>query len=480
MQQQPGESTTDYVARVWTAEDTFHPEWFSTTDPPDSLEEPEGTGNEPGIDHKHIIISDGSWICPALLYELLSEVMHGRALPDAVAWDSRGLLESHEWPEDMLMAIHVISDGITLCLRELRAAAAALAERSGKKRGVEVLKRSLDTFSEASQEPEPEPDHPGVRPAAAHVVTPPLLTLIPLLPNEGLSPKVTDFTSRMAAVYSSVMAGQRPAGRLFRDDELTTYAFAWHRARSIRTARAALRREERIKGEQFDLDSLSGRAARWVLLTESVSLLGRWLKIPEASAAATLIGTALRSAYWLWLEDDDRAMSVLRCVLEQAARLRTWRLKPTKAAVLESRAETTPRDWLEAAGWKRLTALNRALGEMAHAKATSRWTGARELLAKFQMDVDDMEAIYTARGASIDFVAQLVAQELCAAMKNISSDIAEGLRQVFLHVDLDPEPTQTLEEQLDHIWSHRGASLGDGDFVRLPELWHGESTLHHC
>ncbi|RAO23956.1 hypothetical protein ONO23_06068 [Micromonospora noduli] len=472
LEQQPGESTAEYVARVWTAEDHFHPEWFSTEGLSDPLAEPEGEVREPSIDHKHVVISNGSEICPALLYELLSEVMHGRALLEAVSWDSNGMLQSEEWPDGMSVAVGVIVDAITLCLRELRAAVASLAERTGRDAAVEALRRSLDTFSEASRESESHEEAPNVQPAAPQVATPPLLTLMPLLPNEGLNPEVRQSVARLGAVYSAVMSGQRPAGRLFRDDELTTYTFAWHRARSIRAANAALDTEKRILGDQFNIDSLTGRATRWVLLTESVSLLGRWHQRPEASAAATLIGTALRSAYWLWLEDDDRAMSVLRCVLEQASRLRTWRIKPAKAAVLESRVETTPRDWLEAAGWKRLAALNRALGELAHTKSTSRWTGARELLAKFQMDVEDDKAIYTARGASIDFVAQLVAQELCAEMEEISPTISEKLCEVFLHVDLEPrQQAQTVEEQLDHIWNHRGVDLGISDFVKLPELW---------
>jgi hypothetical protein len=471
LQQRSGESTTEYVARIWTVKDDFNPEWFSTSDPPESLGEAEGEAGEPDIDHRHVVISDGSEICPAVLYELLSEIMHGRMLSDAIAWDSAGLLEFSEWPDDMFVAVGVVADAMTLCLRELRIAAAALSRRTGGDHAADGLMSSLDTFSQRSPEPEAQPEDHETWPAP-RVLTPPLTTLIPLLPNEGLSLEVVHAVSRLAAVYSSVLRGQRPAGRLFRDDELTTYAFAWHRARSIRTAKAALDAEKRMKGDEFDIDSLTGRASRWILLTESVSLLGRWHQRRESAAAATLIGTALRSSNWLWLEDDDRAMGVLRCVLEQTARLRTWRVKPAKAAVLENREETTPRDWIEAAGWKRLAALNKALGELAHTKSTSRWTGARELLARFQMNVDDRVAIYTARGASIDFVEQLVAQELCAEMKPISTTISEALIEVFGHVGWEMGlQGQTVEEQLDHIWSHRKASLGVSDFVNMPQLW---------
>jgi hypothetical protein len=62
----------------------------------------------------------------------------------------------------------------------------------------------------------------------------------------------------------------------------------------------------------------------------------RWSQqLRDLAAAAAVVSSSLRSAYWLWLEDDDRAMATLRCTLEQTARLRTWHLKPAKAATLE-------------------------------------------------------------------------------------------------------------------------------------------------
>src|SRR5665647_3936431 len=121
----------------------------------------------------------------------------------------------------------------------------------------------------------------------------------------------------------------------------------------------------------------------------------------RSSAAMLVIGSGIRSTQWLWLEDDDRAMAVLRCVLEQVARSRTWRLKPEKARLLEERSETTPRDWLENAGWRRLSPLNRALGEFAHVRPSRRWNAARALLASLQLDVDEDTAIFTARGAAL-------------------------------------------------------------------------------
>jgi hypothetical protein len=127
--------------------------------------------------------------------------------------------------------------------------------------------------------------------------------------------------------------------------------------------------------------------------------------------------------------------------------MRTWRLKPNKAELLETRPQTTPRDWLEAAGWKRLTTLNRALGEFAHTKPTSRWTGAHELLAKLQIDVARATAIFTARSASPDFVSNLVAHEVTATLAELSGGVTPVMVELLTYVGLDTsrrvEPLRT-------------------------------------
>ena len=229
----------------------------------------------------------------------------------------------------------------------------------------------------------------------------------------------------------------------------------------------ALKSEKEQLGENYSEGSLRGRATGWVLLTEAASLVGSWVTNAHAGDALSLIGSGLRSAYWLWLEDDDRSMSVLRSVLEQTSRSRAWRLKPTKAAELENRRQTTPRDWLEAAGWRRLTALNRALGEWAHVKETSRWLGARELLSELQLNADSESASYTARGASLDFVSLLVAKEVLAWCHEVSPTIANTLQAVFDGAHLT-DGEESLELTMNHIWRHRADDMGQPIFVEAP------------
>ncbi len=88
-------------------------------------------------------------------------------------------------------------------------------------------------------------------------------------------------------------------------------------------------------------------------------------------------------------------MGCLRCVVEQVARARTWRLRPDRARKIEANPNSTPRDWIEGAGWLRLSLLNRALGEFAHGSTQTNWHIARDALVAIQDAADNEEAQYT-------------------------------------------------------------------------------------
>ena len=114
---------------------------------------------------------------------------------------------------------------------------------------------------------------------------PPLYSLIPLTPHEGLSPPVVKLMSVWAAKYSAVLARRRPDGRLYRDDEIASLGFAWHRAGSMRAAIAAFEAEKRrVGGVAFNLDVLHGRETRWILVSEALALCGSWETAPQPAA----------------------------------------------------------------------------------------------------------------------------------------------------------------------------------------------------
>lgn len=461
LSQLPGESTLEYVARVWSTPDYFSERWFTSEEPAAAFVDDEaGRADEPATDHEHILLTDGSEVCPALLYGYMSELMHGRLLLDGPRWEADGLLEGETPPDELWVVIRVIADTITLCLRQVRLAALTIAAERRDAAVIQYLETPLDRFSSANHD-ESDPEEAAASSARSAIGeelrSPPMFTLAPLQPNEGLQPSQVAKAQEMSDIFEKALKG-RPARRLFRDDEMTTLAFSWHRNRSIKTAQRALDHESTIFGESFKDRSLSGRTVRWLVLGEAASLLSQWHPTPEQAAALAVVGSGIRSTHWLWLEDDDRAMAVLRCVFEQTARCRTWRIKRTKAARLEARASTTPRDWLEAAGWRRLAALNTALGEFAHVKSFTQWDIARELLTQFQRDADPEQARFTARGAAIEFVTMLVAEEVAASAGEVSPAIASRISEAFDHLNLLPDAHLSVEEQFNHIWAIRMTS----------------------
>jgi hypothetical protein len=469
--QEPGEPTINFIARVWSTPQQLSPmvrPHFDLLETESLADELEGVVShvEPEPDHLHVPLTDGREICPAVVYGYLSELIHGRQFPAAIRWSAGQLVEADGGVEPQAYgAVDLITDALALCIRQLRIAVLWLAQSTNSIPGRGALALSGDTFTEATAEEGLAP--PPINSPKRQLAKPPLPALMPLLPEEGLSRGPMGVLREGAYSFDSILAGWKPNGNYLRDDQLVCFNFMWHRYASATFALKALRWEKEHLGEDFNEASLQGRAGPWVLLTEAASLVGRWVTNAHVGNALSLIGSGLRSAYWLWLEDDDRSMSVLRSVLEQTSRSRAWRLKPTKAVELENRRQTTPRDWLEAAGLRRLTAMNRALGEFAHVKETSRWLGARELLSELQLNADPTSAIYTARGASLDFVSLLAAKEVLAWCEEVSPTIANTLQVVFASAQLT-DGEESLEFRMNHIWRHRADDMGQPIFVEAP------------
>lgn len=463
-----GESTDDFVARVWSAEDGLHRD--SVTSYP---REQAGSGDEvfslaePVFEHKHVTGLRGEEICPSIVYQHLSEMMHVRIAIGAIAWDADSLLRG-EVPEELQSAVRTVCGAVVLSLRQVRVALATMALENGDRRLATLLADPMDSFSFPMPSDADGPASGGVEETEAPSLAPvPLLSLAPLTPREGLRDDVVEQAERAASNYISVVRyGKRPAGHLYRDDELVVLSILWRRSRAARTALTGLERERVMLGDDFDERGLEDRSQRWILITEAASLFSVFAPNQEIRAASAAVGSGLRSAYWLWLEDDDRALSVLRCVLEQAARIRCWRKKPNKARRLEGRPQTTARDWIAESGWRRLAALNNSLGEFAHFTPNSRFRGARELLQQLHPDIDSELAPYLARGVSIDFVSHLAISEICLSMESVSSKLRARFSALFDDLGLETsDEAEYFERLFHHMWGLRGSSLGASDFV---------------
>lgn len=195
-------------------------------------------------------------------------------------------------------------------------------------------------------------------------------------------------------------------------------------------------------------------------------ILAVWLEGSPAGDATASCSSALRSAYWLWLEDDDRALAALRIVLEQSARMRTWTEKPDKAEKLAASPSTTPKDWVKAAGWNRLRALTKALGEFSHGHANVRFEGAREILEKIQAgDVDPDHSIHLARGHALDALTVLLLTESVNTASKVSTLIGDAFLDIVDDVVMSKEDLASRrEELLNRTLAQRDTPLGDYSF----------------
>lgn len=453
LSQGKGEATGDYLARAWTAFLSISSEDLeSDLSPMDSvsnLAEPDaGPVVEPSIDHAHAVLSDGTVICPAVIYSVLSEVLHARECLDITTWDAQGLLRPDEMPIDAAVAVGAVADAISLCLIQIGMATAAALRHAGDRNRAALLAdyRSWHhRFSQRDAEAEARewwtPSRIGGqqiprREKPSTAVVPELAAIMPLAPAEGLRPGVVAYLHARQREYGTLKDGVRPAGRLYRDDEMVTLVFDAHRYSATRFAQQSLAKEARIRGDSFDVRSLTHRGAVYILISELAGVSSVWTS-GTVSEALQNVSSTLRSAYWMWLEDDDRAMACLRSTLEQSARVMVSITKPSRATKLET-PETPPSRWVEAAGWGRLSLLNQALGEYVHAHRKLDPVGPRLLLDSLQMNAEfDEQSTATARGNALSLVAELAARSILVALARISPALEESATRMLEEVGVD-------------------------------------------
>jgi hypothetical protein len=384
----------------------------------------------------------------------LSEILHGRGdLRGAVRWDSVQLADPAMISEGEHLA-GVALTAVKLSLRQVMLCIATLAEEGGFPSAYVNLLRVF----------------PIALPSEVDIRNAPLLVW-PLTYRT-----VGEFGTRMVKageIYLSDVEklASGKAGRHLNYSQRSFQALQSRRCRAADWAIRAFETERLALGAKFAPDNLAERETAYIVINETAGLLSLWMQ-GEIADALAIASCALRAAFWLWLEDDDRAMVVARTVIEQAARLRTWRLKSDKAILIESRGQrTSSRDWLEAAGWRRLSILNRSLGEFSHATREARWSGARQALT--EMQPQDPESGHpreqTARGSALNEVAFALGSELVHLMRHYYPTLADAFACVLPYAEDNGSEAQ-IEEWLQRCWSHRGRSFGRSDFFH-PHDW---------
>jgi hypothetical protein len=409
--QQPGESTVEWLNRLWAGPGVR---------PPDGVETPVGE-----------------------LFADLSELLHGRGRLMPLVW--LDIAEVTDLPSnEHVQLLETIGDVLTVSLSHIRTCLATAAEE----KGFEVLAQTVNRMR-------------LVAPARSWL--PDVRTFIwPLLPMFIRQPGVEGPLSAMATAHRRVMSAMRAGRDPAEPSELwPVFSFGAHRLRALLAAQLAYQWERKLLGDRFKARGVEDVATEAVLAGEMASVLARWLredsdKLLPADAFA-VCASGLRSAQWLWLEDDDRGMGCLRSVIEQVARVRTWRLRPDRARKIEANPNSTPRDWIEGAGWRRLSLLSRALGEFAHGSTKSNWNVARNALVAIQSAEDGEEARYTGRTHALTAMIFILSVECVAWADTFGSHIGDAYRRI-VRVD-DARADQAIEALLNRAWEKRQTPL---------------------
>lgn len=406
--QAPGEDTAAWLTRLWTS---------------------------PGVPQTRHSSDVGA------LFADLSEVLHGRGPLMPLVWLDAADVTALP-TGDHLQLMDTFTDAQIVSLSQVRNCLATVAEEENWP----VLAETAAAVRLI------EPAYSWTPDATA--------TILPLIPShfallEGqLGALATGHAKSMHALRHG-RAPEHPS------ETWPLFAFGQQRFRALTTAKRAFERERDLLGERFGERGIEELGTEAVLSGEMAAMLAVWLREsntePLAADAFAVCASALRSAHWLWLEDDDRAMGCLRCVIEQLARARTWRMKPERAARIESSLNATPRDWIEASGWRRLGLMNRALGEFAHGSTSADWSLARNALVALQSDPQDELAQFTGRSHALSALIFMVSVECAAWVDQFSTELGGAYRNV-IRINGD-QANRAIEALMNRAWNARATPL---------------------
>lgn len=434
------ESIESFIARAWTHSTmdnlgTFAPD-IAAADRFDDLDEHPRTTGVIDTDHEHVQIDDRA-LCPAHLYHALSRLVDAEQADQDVEHEAVHDLDAEDSATDAHDSADALSDTLALCIIQMRLAVAAMCHArkdpdtaqaispiSGQERGL-----TRDT----SETP---------LPPRKSLVTRLAPSLVPLVGSELASVANIDDLGKLFIKYHTVLT-DGSHDQHYPPQQLAEFAFAAHRcARFLITETAHAQDLELSDGRLKIQQHLTPRSPQ-ILTAEFAALCAHWNQSrPEIAAAARQISSTLLAGYWIWLEEDDRAMGILQCTLHQAARLRTWHIHPDAAQALQSTTWTTPRRWMNIAGWSQYRSLDRTLFEFAHANRESRLDAAEILLEDHHDDPESPLAQRIARQTALDKVTALAAVEtirVVAAHQSVA--IANAMREALHERGLDTRTT---------------------------------------
>jgi hypothetical protein len=450
--QRRGEPIESFIARAWTqrAMDMLGLYTFDVAlaDIFDDLDDHPRTTGAIDTDHEHVHI-DGRSLCPAHVYHTLCELIDAQHTDQPVACQVVRDLDTETSPTDTNGPAETLVDTLSLCMIQMRLATATtyvFTTDPDTMRGVPLV----------SPLPERRPiQHPSQipLPLSKPVATRLPPALVPLVDGEvatfgalaDLWPLYTDYHTALT---------DRDTAQRWTPQQLAELTFAAHRFSRLLVTADARAQDHKIADKRLKLHQHLTPASPHVLTAEFAALCALWNPSrPPITAAATQISSMLLAGYWLWIEEDDRAMGILRCTLHQAARLRTWHVHPDAAQALQSTSGTAPLRWITVAGWSKFRSLDRALFEFAHANRESR-LDATAILNDHRNDPESLISQRVARQTALDTVTVLAAAETLRVVATQQSPvIADTMREALHQHGLDV-PTNPARKQPNKRTSH--------------------------
>jgi len=443
--QRRGEPIESFIARAWTqrAMDMLGLHTFDVAldDIFDDLDDHPRTTGAIDTDHEHVHI-DGRALCPAHVYHTLCELIDAQHQDQRVECEVVRDLDAKPSPTDTKAPAETILDTLTLCMIQMRLAAVTtyvFTTDPDTMRGIPLVSPLPER--RPVQQPS-EIQLPLSKPVATRL-TP---AIVPLVDSEFATVGAVADLWPLYTEYHAALADRFTAQR-WTSQQLAELTFAAHRFSRLLVTADARAQDRKISDERLKIEQHLTPASPYVLTAEFAALCALWNQSrPQIAAAATQISSTLLSGYWLWIEEDDRAMGVLRCTLHQAARLRTWHVHPDAAQALQSRSCTIPRRWITMAGWSKFRPLDRALFEFAHTNRESRLDAA-EILNDHLDDPESPVSQRIARQTALDTVTVLAAAEtLRVVAAQQSSAIANTMREALHQCGLDV-PTNPARRQ---------------------------------
>jgi hypothetical protein len=400
--------------------------------------------------HAHVRVADGS-LCPAHVYHTLCELIDAQHADQRTEREAVHDLDADDSANDTHDPTDVLSDALALCIIQMRLAVLMMCVWLGDDdtaralRTVSAPERQLAQYTSETPLPLRESLVPRLTPA-----------LVPLVGTERMPFDNIDYLEKLYNDYHTVLAG----GSLARDctvRELAELSFAAHRFSRLMVTATSHILDRKIPDGRLKIRQHLTTASPQILTAEFAALCAHWNQShPQIAAAATQISSTLLSGYWLWLEEDDRAMGILRCTLHQATRLHLWHNNTDAARALQNIAWTTPRRWRNAAGWQKHRSLDRALFEFAHANRQSRVDATNLLLDIHYNHAQERRSQRVARQTALDKVTAIAAAEAIKVVAaHQSPAIADTMREALHHSGLNIQTRPARRQPKRHTTPRR-------------------------